>query len=81
MNRSIHGFFLGFANALLLVAGLVLIAQTVTWLTIQPHGIAGYVSFMTVPRFSLLDLVKAVGALMTIFAIGVAIRYFRGGRL
>ncbi|GAA0304051.1 hypothetical protein GCM10009066_17530 [Halarchaeum salinum] len=80
MNRSSHGFFLGFANALLLVAGLILMAQTVTWLTIQPHGIAGYVALMTVPRFSLLDLVEAVGALMTIFAIGVTTRYF-GGRL
>lgn len=67
--RTSNPFAGGFLSALLLLAGLALIAQTVQWVTRQPQPEA-FVELMNTPMFSPLDLITGT---LLLLVLGVLI--------
>ena len=67
-------FAVGFISALLLLAGLALIAQAVQWFTANPQPQA-FIEFLNTPLFSILDVFTAIFGLL-VLAVLVTVPYW-----
>lgn len=66
-HKTNNQYFVGFASALLLIAGLALGLQAWKWFR-ENHG--SYIEFLTTPMFSFVDLFSWT-AILLLFAVVV----------
>jgi len=74
-NLSANGqYAAGFASAVLLLAGVALLSQAVTWFTANPQPQA-FIEFLNTPMFSILDVFTAIFGLL-VLAVLVTVPYW-----
>lgn len=74
-NVSVNSqYAAGFVSAVLLLAGVALIAQAVQWFTAKPQPQA-FIDFLNAPLFSILDVFTALLGLL-VLAVLVTVPYW-----